>query len=51
MSDATATTALRRDESIEVEVESLAYGGRGIARRDGLVVFVEGALPGDRVRA
>ena len=52
MSDATATgPALRRDESIEVEVESLAYGGRGIARRDGLVVFVEGALPGDRVRA
>jgi 23S rRNA (uracil1939-C5)-methyltransferase len=52
VSDATATgPALRRDQSIEVEVESLAYGGRGIARRDGLVVFVEGALPGDRVRA
>jgi 23S rRNA (uracil1939-C5)-methyltransferase len=52
MSDATATgTRLRREETIEVEIESLAYGGRGIARRDGLVVFVDGALPGDRVRA
>ncbi|HEV7616191.1 MAG TPA: 23S rRNA (uracil(1939)-C(5))-methyltransferase RlmD [Solirubrobacterales bacterium] len=41
----------RRGELIEVEVDSLAYGGRGIARADGLVVFVAGALPGDRVRA
>ena len=29
----------------------LAYGGRGLARRDGYVVFVSGGLPGDRVRA
>jgi len=36
---------------LEVEVESLAFGGRGVARTDGLVVFVAGALPGDRVRA
>ena len=34
-----------------MEIESLAYGGRGVARADGLVVFVAGALPGDRVRA
>jgi len=32
-------------------VESLAYGGRGIARSDGYVLFVQGAIPGDRVRA
>jgi 23S rRNA (uracil1939-C5)-methyltransferase len=38
-------------ELLEVEVESLAFGGRGVARADGLVVFVSGALPGDRVRA
>jgi 23S rRNA (uracil1939-C5)-methyltransferase len=42
---------LRRGEEFEAEIESLAYGGRGIARRDGYVVFVGGALPGDRVRA
>ena len=41
----------RRGEMLEVEVESLAFGGRGVARTDGLVVFVAGALPGDRVRA
>ena len=30
----------------------LAYGGNGVARRDdGYVVFVAGAMPGDRVRA
>jgi 23S rRNA (uracil1939-C5)-methyltransferase len=40
----------RRGELLEVEVESLAFGGRGLARSDGLVVFVSGALPGDRVR-
>jgi 23S rRNA (uracil1939-C5)-methyltransferase len=38
-------------EVLEVEIDSLAFGGRGVARADGLVVFVAGALPGDRVRA
>ncbi len=42
---------LRRGEEFEATIETLAYGGRGIARRDGYVVFVSGALPGDRVRA
>jgi len=41
----------RRGEQLEVEVESLAFGGRGVARLEGQVVFVAGALPGDRVRA
>jgi 23S rRNA (uracil1939-C5)-methyltransferase len=41
----------RRGELLEVEIDSLAFGGRGLARTDGLVVFVAGALPGDRVRA
>jgi 23S rRNA (uracil1939-C5)-methyltransferase len=51
MSDATATgPALRRDEQLTLEVESLAFGGRGVARRDGYVVFVSGGLPGDQVR-
>jgi 23S rRNA (uracil1939-C5)-methyltransferase len=41
----------RRGEVLEVEVDSLAFGGRGLARADGFVVFVAGGLPGDRVRA
>jgi 23S rRNA (uracil1939-C5)-methyltransferase len=36
---------------LTLEVEDLVYGGRGIARRDGFVVFVRGGLPGDRVTA
>jgi 23S rRNA (uracil1939-C5)-methyltransferase len=40
-----------RGEQLELEIESLAFGGRGVARADGMVVFVAGALPGDRVRA
>ncbi|MGI8633745.1 MAG: 23S rRNA (uracil(1939)-C(5))-methyltransferase RlmD [Solirubrobacterales bacterium] len=40
-----------RGTQLDLTIESLAYGGRGIARHDGLVVFVTGALPGDRVRA
>jgi 23S rRNA (uracil1939-C5)-methyltransferase len=43
--------ALVRDQEIELVVDSLAYGGRGVARHGELVVFVSRALPGDRVRA
>ena len=34
-----------------LRVDSLASDGRGLARSDGLVVFMERALPGQRVRA
>jgi 23S rRNA (uracil1939-C5)-methyltransferase len=34
-----------------LDVDTLAYGGRGVARSNGYVVFVSGGLPGDRVRA
>ncbi|MFL5906571.1 MAG: 23S rRNA (uracil(1939)-C(5))-methyltransferase RlmD [Solirubrobacterales bacterium] len=52
MNEAAATEQRpARGELITLEIESLAYGGKGVARRDGYVVFVAGALPGDRVRA
>ncbi|MBI4971177.1 MAG: class I SAM-dependent RNA methyltransferase [Candidatus Omnitrophica bacterium] len=38
-------------ETIELKIDSLAYGGEGVARVEGKVYFVEGALPGERVRA
>ena len=42
----------RRGDELELTVDRLAYGGNGVARReDGYVVFVAGAVPGDRVRA
>src|SRR6266487_1959079 len=40
-----------RGELLTLDVDSLAYGGKGVARRNGYVVFVSGALPGDRVTA
>lgn len=40
------------EAELELTIESLSYGRTAIARaEDGRVVFVEGAAPGDRVRA
>ena len=41
----------RKGEMLELTIDSLAYGGGGVARHDGFVVFVQRALPGQRVRA
>ena len=38
-------------EQFVVQVESLDLEGRGIARHDGKVTFIAGALPGETVRA
>lgn len=38
-------------ESLSCRVESLAYGGDGIARVNGLVVFIPGTLPEETVTA
>jgi 23S rRNA (uracil1939-C5)-methyltransferase len=42
-----------RGAELELSVDSLAYGGEGVARlgEGGYVVFVAGAIPGDRVLA
>src|SRR3954465_15760925 len=51
---APTTTSSRppRGDELELTVDRLAHGGNGVARReDGYVVFVAGAVPGDRVRA
>src|SRR5260370_33869357 len=42
---------VKMHEELELDVESLAFGGNGVARKDGFVVFVRRGLPGDRVRA
>ncbi len=43
--------ALRKGDIVEHEIDSVAYGGQGVARLDGFVLFVRGAIPGDRVKA
>ena len=40
-----------KGEELELRVDSLAYGGNGVARLNGFVVFVRRGLPGDTVRA
>ncbi len=35
-------------QTVECRVDSLAFGGEGVGRVGGMVVFVEGALPGER---
>ena len=41
---------LKPGEIREAEVVDLAHDGRGVARHEGKTIFVEGALPGERVR-
>lgn len=38
-------------QKVLLDVEKLALGGHGLARLDGMAVFVEGALPGQRLLA
>jgi 23S rRNA (uracil1939-C5)-methyltransferase len=38
----------RRGDLLTVDVTDLAFGGEGVARTGGYVVFVPGAVPGDR---
>jgi 23S rRNA (uracil1939-C5)-methyltransferase len=40
-----------KDQELELTIDRLAYGGNGVARLDGFVVFVRRGLPGDTVRA
>jgi len=42
---------VQKDDELELRIESLAYGGNGVARLNGFVVFVRRGLPGDTVRA
>jgi len=43
----------QRGDELELTIDSLAFGGEGVSRLGdgGYVVFVAGAIPGDRVRA
>jgi 23S rRNA (uracil1939-C5)-methyltransferase len=42
---------VQRDQELELSIESIAFGGNGVARLDGFVVFVRRGLPGDTVKA
>jgi 23S rRNA (uracil1939-C5)-methyltransferase len=40
----------RRGDRLELTIDDLAFGGEGVGRLDGYVMFVRGGLPGDRLR-
>jgi len=41
----------KRDEEVILSVEDMAFGGRGLAKLNGFVIFVDGGIPGQTVRA
>jgi 23S rRNA (uracil1939-C5)-methyltransferase len=43
--------AVHPGEQVELEIEKPAAGGRMLARHQGQVILVQGAIPGERVRA
>jgi 23S rRNA (uracil1939-C5)-methyltransferase len=44
-------TTIRKGHEVLLTIDKLAFGGKGLARIEDLVVFVDGALPGQEVRA
>ena len=40
---------LKKGTEIELLVENLSFGGKGLARVNNFVVFIEGTIPGQRV--
>lgn len=43
--------SLRRGDTIRLTVDKAAFEGRAVGRHEGLVVFIDGAVPGDVVEA
>ena len=43
--------SVKKGQEYELTIESLANGGKGVARVDGFVIFVKNAIPGQKVRA
>jgi 23S rRNA (uracil1939-C5)-methyltransferase len=42
---------IKKKDIVELEISDLAYGGKSVAKLDGLVVLVRGGIPGDIVKA
>src|SRR5437870_9231343 len=40
----------RRGDVLDLTIDDLAFGGEGVGRVQGYVIFVRGAIPGDHVR-
>ena len=42
---------IRKGTELELVIDSLAYGGMGLAKKDSFVIFVKNAIPGQIVKA
>jgi 23S rRNA (uracil1939-C5)-methyltransferase len=51
MEASTTTARPERGQELDLRIDALAFGGNGVARWNSYVIFVQGAVPGDRVRA
>ena len=51
MTEMPEVTPIKKGIDIELEIVSLVYGGMGLARKDNFVIFVKGAIPGQKVLA
>jgi 23S rRNA (uracil1939-C5)-methyltransferase len=38
---------VKKNQIIEVEIENLAFGGKGLAKLNGYTLFIDQAVPGD----
>jgi len=51
MTEMPEVNPIKKGIDIELEIVSLVYGGMGLARKDNFVIFVKGAIPGQKVLA
>ena len=42
---------IKRGSELELKIESLSYGGKGVSHYNDFVVFVKNAIPGQTVKA
>ena len=42
---------VHKGDILELSIDKMAYGGQGVARVDGFVIFIKGGVPGDRLTA
>lgn len=49
--DVLQATAIDRSEQVEMDITGLTHDGEGVGRANGFTLFVQGALPGEKVKA
>lgn len=43
--------SLKKGAEVVLSIEAAAFKGKGVAKEDGMAIFVPGTMPGDVVRA